>query len=232
MLEFGNIPEGSRRPLYYYIDYIKIINEDIIFDLNNVMSAIRVTVEGKDIKVWLGKQEYPYVYEKNFIEVDNYNSKYIRSTLYSNDYDKPYLRIGKIENKAGDSLFAYNRLSFKFGEALKPTKKKMFDFHESFMMNGAGGVRLFTYHDGTIYGIADGFESNKVSENPDDRQAQIFRYEIKSGTWIKDVASFERRKVFNPDGSYQLKGLIRPLTSVSYKGNLYLSGQYGNIKVI
>ena len=88
------------------------------------MSAIRVTVEGKDIKVWLGKQEYPYVYEKNFIEVDNYNSKYIRSTLYSNDYDKPYLRIGKIENKAGDSLFAYNRLSFKFGEALKPTKKK------------------------------------------------------------------------------------------------------------
>ena len=232
MLEFDNIPEGSRRPLYYYIDYIKIINEDIIFDLNNVMSAIRVTVEGKDIKVWLGKQEYPYVYEKNFIEVDNYNSKYIRSTLYSNDYDKPYLRIGKIENKAGDSLFAYNRLSFKFGESLKPTKKKVFDFHESFMMNGAGGVRLFTYHDGTIYGIADGFESNKVSENPDDRQAQVFRYEIKSGTWIKDVASFERRKVFNPDGSYQLRGLIRPLTSVSYKGNLYLSGQYGNIKVV
>lgn len=232
MIEFENIPESTRRPLYYYIDYIKILNEDIIFDLNNVMSTVRITVEGKDVKVWLGKQEYPYVYEKNFIEVDNYNSKYLRSTLYSNDYDKPYLKIGKIDNFGGDSLFAYNRLSFKFGDALKPTKTKSFDFHESFMMNGTGGVRLFTYHDGAVYGIADGFESNKVSENPDDRQAQVFRYEVSSGTWIKDVASFERRKVFNPDGSYQLRGLIRPLTSVSYKGNLYLSGQYGNIKVV
>jgi hypothetical protein len=152
--------------------------------------------------------------------------------LYSNDYDKPYLKIGKIDNFGGDSMFAYNRLSFKFGDALKPTKTKAFDFHESFMMNGTGGVRLFTYHDGAVYGIADGFESNKVSENPDDRQAQVFRYEVSSDTWIKDVASFERRKVFNPDGSYQLRGLIRPLTSVSYKGNLYLSGQYGNIKVV
>ena len=97
------------------------------------------------------------------------------------------------------------------------------------MMNGAGGVRLFNYHDGTIYGIADGFESNKVSENPDDRQSKVFYYKSDAESWFVEDVNFERKKIFDNTGNYTLYGVIRPLTAISYKGKLFLSGQYGNI---
>jgi hypothetical protein len=72
-IEFANLPELSKRPLLIDIDYIKVIDELQTFDINNEFSTIRVAVEGKDIKVWLGKQFYPYFYQKNH----NYFYKYL-----------------------------------------------------------------------------------------------------------------------------------------------------------
>ena len=231
-IEFENLPELTARPDYIYIDYIKIVNENNYFDMNNYFSTVRVGVEGRDIKVWLGKQEYPYIYEKNFLSLDNYSPKYINSLDTSTHYNKPSIKIGKIENSTDDSLFGYNRLSFYVGEVYEPVTKKIFDFHQHQKLQKSGGVRLFTYHDGTIYSIADGFDSNKVNENPDDRQCKLFKYDSTHQTWINEDITFDRKQTFNSDGTYNLYGIVRPIASISYKGILYLSGQYGNIKVI
>jgi len=231
-IEFENLPENAKRPTYLYIDYIKIVNEEKIFDLNYSFSKARVTVEDRDIKVYLGKQEYPIINAKNFINLDNYNKKYINRDLFYDSYNKPYIKFGKIENTAGNSLMAYSKMSFVIGESYSPVNKKVLDFHHSHKLPAAGGVRLFTYHDGTIYCMTDGFESNKVNVNPDDRQAKIFQYDATKQSWISENLTFERKKLFNNDGTFNLYGIVRPITAISYKGLLYMCGQYGNIKVI
>lgn len=230
-IEFANLPDLSKRPLLIDIDYIKIIDEMQAFDVNNEFSTIRVTVEGKDVKVWLGKQFYPYIYKRNFISVDNFNEKYINPDKVVNDYDKPHIRIGKVSTSNQNSLFAFSKLSYIVGENYDPLSVEVFDFHHAQQLQTAGGVRMFTYHDGTIYSITDGFISNKVNENPDDRQCNLFKYDSTFQTWLKEDITFERKQVFNTDGTYGLFGIVRPLSTISYKGVLYLSGQYGNIKV-
>ena len=79
--------------------------------------------------------------------------------------------------------------------------------------------------------MTDGFDSNKVNINPDDRQAKIFQYDSTMESWINENLTFERKKIFNNDGTYNLYGIVRPITAISYKGLLFMSGQYGNIKV-
>lgn len=71
----------------------------------------------------------------------------------------------------------------------------------------------------------------KFNVNPDDRQAKIYQYDSTTESWINENLTFERKKIFNNDGTYNLYGIVRPITAISYKGLLYMSGQYGNIKV-
>jgi hypothetical protein len=192
----------------------------------------RLVLEGKDIKVYLGSQYSPFIEMKNFITLDTYNPKYIQPTLDVEDYDKPYIRFGKLSNDAGDSMFGYQKLAFIFSQAISPVNVKTIDFHQSVKLPSTSGVRLFTYHDGTLYCATDGFISSKLSENPDDRQGKIFYYDSNSETWFLEDVPFERKKIFDNTGNYDILGIIRPLTSLSYKGRLFLSGHYGSIKTV
>ena len=74
------------------------------------------------------------------------------------------------------------------------------------------------------------FISDKISENPNDRQSKIFYYKSDSESWYLEDINFERKKIFDNAGNYNLNGVIRPLTMISYKGKLFLSGHYGSIK--
>ena len=231
-IEFVNLPESTSRPTYIDIDYIKIINEKILFDLNNSFSKVRITVEDKDIKVWLGKQSYPFINAKNFISLENYNNKYLNPDIVENNYNKQFIRFGKIDSNSGNSLFAYSGMSFYVGEAYSPISKKIFNFKNMQKLSSTGGIRFFAFHDGTIYCATDGFDSNNVNVSPDDRQSKIFAYDVNSNSWSKKDLTFERKQLFNDDGTYNLLGIVRPLNLISYKGLLYMSGQYANIKVV
>jgi hypothetical protein len=229
-IEFSNLPENNERPEEIFIDLIQIQSNEDVFDINNKLSKIRWIVEDRDIKVYLGQQKNPFIEKKNFISLDTYNSKYLDPNANSYDYDHPFIQFGKLYNDAGDSLVGYSDVSFIIGETYEPTNAKIIDFNQSVVLPSTGGVRLFTYHDGTLYCATDGFISTKVSENPNDRQSKIFYYNSNSESWSLEDITFERKKVFDNAGNYTLYGVIRPLTAISYKGKLFLSGHYGNIK--
>jgi hypothetical protein len=53
---------------------------------------------------------------------------------------------------------------------------KIIDFNQCAKLSSTNGIRLFAYHDGTLYCATDGFISSKVSENPNDRQSKLFYY--------------------------------------------------------
>jgi hypothetical protein len=228
-IEFVDLPENADRPDEIIIDLIQIQSIEDVFDINNKLSRIRWIVEDRDIKIYLGQQKNPFLEKKNFISLDTYSSKYLDSTANSFDYDHPFIQFGKIDNNAGDSLVGYSGVSFIIGEIYVPTNCKVVDFNQSVKLPSTGGVRLFTYHDGTLYCATDGFISDKISENPDDRQSKIFYYKSDSESWYLEDINFARKKIFDNAGNYNLYGVIRPLTAISYKGKLFLSGHYGNI---
>jgi len=229
-LEFSNLPDLTDRPTYIYLDSIKVASKSNLFDINNEVSSVRVNVEDRDIKLYLGNSLSPFINVKNFVSLDNYNSKYVDTNLVSSDYDKPYLKFGKLNNYADNSMFAWSKIAFAFGESLPPTTTKVVDFSVNSRLQSAGGIRLFSYHNGTLYCVTDGIISTKVSDNPDDRQAKAFKLDTDTKTWKFDQSILQRLQIDNQDGSYELYGIIRPVSVISYKGCLYLSGQYGNIK--
>jgi hypothetical protein len=229
-IEFIDLPENTNRPDVIIIDMIQIVSNEDVFDINNKLSKIRWIVEDRDIKIYLGQQRTPFIEKKNFISLDTYSEKYLDATANSYDYDHPYIQFGKIDNDAGDSLAGFSKISFVIGQAYSPTNSKVINFNQSVVLPSSGGVRLFTYHDGTLYCATDGFISDKVSDNPNDRQSKIFYYKSAAESWFLEDVTFERKKIFDSSGNYTLYGVIRPLTMISYKGKLFLSGHYGNIK--
>ena len=229
-IEFVDLPENNDRPDEILIDLIQIQSNEDVFDINNKLSKIRWIVEDRDIKVYLGQQKNPFIEKKNFISLDTYSPKYLDPNANSYDYDHPFIQFGKLNNDAGNSLVGYSDISFIIGEKYEPTNVKTIDFNQSVVLSSTGGVRLFTYHDGTLYCATDGFISDKISDNPNDRQSKIFYYNSTAESWFLEDVTFERKKVFDNTGNYTLYGVIRPLTAISYKGKLFLSGHYGNIK--
>jgi len=229
-IEFVDLPENNDRPDEILIDLIQIQSNEDVFDINNKLSKIRWIVEDRDIKIYLGQQKNPFIEKKNFISLDTYNSKYLDPNANSYDYDHPYIQFGKLNNYGGNSLVGYSDIAFIIGETYSPTNCKVIDFNQSVVLPSTSGVRLFVYHDGTLYCATDGFISNKVSHNPNDRQSKIFYYNSNAESWFLEDITFERKKVFDNAGNYTLYGVIRPLTAISYKGKLFLSGHYGNIK--
>lgn len=230
MIKFRNLPILAYRPGNIKIDYIQILSDDDVFDLNSTLSTVRIGVDGRDIKVWLGNQRTPFLDIKNFISFNAYSAKYTSTTATTADYEVPLIKFGKLNNYAGESLVGFSRISFVTGAVYSPISNKIQDFTLSTKLPSTGGVRLFTYHNGTLYCTTDGIVSYKLSDSPEDRQIKLFTYNSNEDFWIEEEASFERKTINNSDGTYQLYGVVRPLTSISYKGVLYVSGQYGNIK--
>ncbi len=219
-IEVEGLPEQDKRPLGIYIDYVQFVNKDSYFDVNLFPSKVRITTQDKDIQVWLGNQTFPTISMKNFVVADTFKTSVA-------DYDVPKIKIGKLSPENDQSLFGYTMLRFIAGETYNPTSKKVLELHNTVRFPSAGGVRILTYHDGALYAICDGMNTNKISDNPDDRQIKIFKYEPANETWKKEEAQFIRKLDSNTG---DILGIIRALTAKSYNQSLYLSGQYGSIK--
>ena len=219
-IELEGLPEQDKRPLNAYIDYIQFVNTDSCFNINLKPSNVRITTQDKDIQIWLGNQTYPAINMKNFVIADTYKTSVA-------DYDAPKIKIGKLSTENDTSIFGYTRLRFIAGETYNPTSKKILELHNTTRFPSSGGVRVLTFHDGALYAVCDGMNTNKISDNPDDRQIKIFKYEATNETWKKEEAQFIR-KIDSNTGD--ILGIIRALTAKSYNQSLYLSGQYGSIK--
>lgn len=219
-IELEGLPEQDKRPLNAYIDYIQFVNTDSFFNINLFPSNVRITTQDKDIQIWLGNQTYPTINMKNFVIADTYKTSVA-------DYDAPKIKIGKLSPENDESLFGYTRLRFIAGGTYNPTSKKILELHNTVKFPSAGGVRVLTFHDGALYAVCDGINTNKISDNPDDRQIKIFKYDASNETWKKEEAQFIRKLDSNTG---DILGIIRALTAKSYNQSLYLSGQYGSIK--
>lgn len=203
---------GASRP-YVDVDYVALVSDELAPNFADNFTQVRVAVEGRDVKVWLGKSEQPLLNEINFL------------TLPTTQME---IRFGKIDILQAASTWGWGYLQFVVGgsaaERLNrtPTKRIIYDFALQQRLPSAGGVRCLVNYQGSAWALTDGISEMKISDNPNDRAAKTFEYIAEQETW----------SMREPPCPKEIsgKGLIHPLAATSYYGTLIVTGERGNIR--
>jgi hypothetical protein len=213
-IEISGMEEGigAERP-FIDIDYLALVSDDIAPNLSDNLTPIRLAVEGKDVKVWVGKSEQPLLNEINFL------------TLESSEME---IRFGKIDSNAEPSMWSWGYVQFTVGgtesERLKwaPLQKVVYDFNLQHRFPSTGGVRCLTNYQGSAWALTDGISNMKISDNPNDRAIKAFEYISEHETWRLQDSPCPRET----NGM----GITRPFAATSYYGTLVVAGERRNIQ--
>lgn len=204
-LKFEDLPEGASRP-NISIDYIAIVTDSGNHEISREFTPVRIGVNDRSVKVWVGKYENPLIDEDNFLS--------LASTSLQ-------LRFGKTVQNESASTWAYNSLRYHVGAVFPPVIRDVKDFHVSYRFNSTGGVRKFVEHQGSIWCLTDGFYTKKIADNPYDHAFKAWSYYPEQQVW-----KYEDPQPDKFSGGY---GIIRPLAAASYKENLLVAGHRGVI---
>ena len=204
-IKIDDLPDGASRP-NMLIDYIAIVTESGNYDISTDFTPVRVGIDDRAVKVWVGKYENPLIDEDNFL------------SLSSNILQ---LRFGKTVQNEGNSTWAYSALRYYVGDVVPPVVRDINDFHISYRFNSTGAVRKFVKHQGGIWCLTDGFYTKKIADNPYDHVFKAWSYYAEQQVW----------KYEDPQPSKFINGygVVRPLAAVSYKENLLVAGHRGII---
>lgn len=203
--------QGAERP-FIDVDYLALVSDELAPNFSDNLTPVRVAVEGKDVKVWLGNSEQPLLNEVNFL------------TLPSSQME---IRFGKIDADADASMWAWGYVQFVVGgtdeERLNwaPIRRVIYDFNLQHRLPSTGGVRCLTNYQGTAWALTDGISELKIADNPNDRAAKTFEYVSEHETW----------RLQDPPCPREAGGLgmVRPLSALSYYGTLVVAGERENI---
>jgi hypothetical protein len=215
-IEISGIEEGDdvTRP-YIDVDYLALVADELTPNFSNNLTPVRVAVEGKDVKVWLGKSEQPILNEINFLELSTSQME---------------IRFGKIDASAAASMWSWGYVQFIVGgtdeQRLKwaPIRKVIHDFNLQYRFPSTGGVRCLTSYQGTTWALTDGLSTMKISDNPDDRAAKAFEYVESLEEWRLQAPPCPRES----NG----QGMVRPYAALSYYGTLVVTGERSNIRYV
>lgn len=207
----GLTDEGDRP--YIDVDYVALVADEQAPNFADNFTQVRVAVEGRDVKVWLGKSEQPLLNEVNFLTLPTSNME---------------VRFGKIDADATPSTWGWGYIQFVVGgneeERLlrAPTKRIIYDFNLQHRFPSTGGVRRLVNYQGTAWALTDGISEMKISDNPNDRAAKTFEYVPEYESWRLQEPACPRETSGH--------GLIRPLAASSFYGTLVVTGERGNIR--
>jgi hypothetical protein len=204
------LPESDLRPDSIDVDYIAIASNSVSSSIRDNLTPIRLAVTGRNVKVFVGKDESPLIEENQFLALPN---------------ARRFVRFGKIDTAEPSSIWGWGNLRYLAGEALPPVQRDIYDFHLTWRLPSAGGARVLVSHDGTAHVLSDGVYTNQRADNPDDRQIKLFAYNSDTETWKLESPSPNRSVV---DSS--LLGITRPFDAASVRGSLFVLGQRSNIR--
>jgi hypothetical protein len=209
-IEIVGLPESSLRPDSIDIDYIAIASNSVSASIRDNLTPIRIAVTGRNVKVFVGKDESPLIEENQFLALPN---------------ARRFVRFGKINTSETSSIWGWGNLRYLAGDALAPVQRDIYDFHLAWRLPSAGGARVLVAHDGTAHVLSDGVYTNKRGDNPDDRQIKLFAYNSDTETWQLESSSPHRSVVDS-----NLLGITRPFDATSFRGSLFVLGQRSNIR--
>jgi hypothetical protein len=203
-LKVEDIPENNRPNID--IDYIAVITETGYSDVTRDLTSVRVAVDGRNIRVWVGKTIHPIIEQENFLSLET---------------DLLQLRFGKTKINEAASTWLYSDLKYAVGIDIGPVSIDSKPFSCAYRFPSSGGVRKLVSHQGSVWTLTDGYYTFKIADNPDDHAFKAWSYIPEEETWRYEDPSTPRFT-----GGL---GIVRPLAAVSYNDNLLISGHRGNI---
>ena len=206
-LEVSGLPEGPFRPRYAYIDFIAIVSDSAEVQIKDNLTPIRVGVEGRTLKVWVGKTFFPKINEDLFLSLPT---------------DSVRLRFGKIDPNEGPSTWAWGGVAFSTDLPTAPAYRDELKWALQWRFGSTGGVRCLLNHQGTAYALTDGIREMRKADSPEDRAIKAWTYEVNTESWRLDLPSTPREL----DGT----GTTRALAAIDFRGTLIVSGQQANIR--
>lgn len=213
-IEVAGLEEGidAVRP-YIDIDYVALVADEMAPNFADNFTPVRVVVEGRDVKVWIGQSEQPLLNEVKFL------------TLPTQQME---IRFGKISPEENVSTWGWGYVQFTVGgteeeRALwSPTKRVINDFSLQQRLPSTGGVCCLLNYQGSAWALTNGISEMKISDNPDDRIAKTFEYVADSDAW----------RLREPPCPRETSGysLIHPFAAISYYGTMIVTGERSNIR--
>lgn len=203
-LKIEDIPENNRPNID--IDYIAVVTETGYSDVTRDLTGVRVAVDGRNIRVWVGKTIHPIIEQENFLSLET---------------DLLQLRFGKTKINEAASTWLYSGLKYSVGIDIGPVSIDIKPFTCAYRFPSSGGVRKLVSHQGSVWTLTDGYYTFKIADNPDDHAFKAWSYIPEEETWRYEDPSTPRFT-----GGL---GIVRPLAAVSYNDNLLISGHRGNI---
>lgn len=203
-LKIEDIPENNRPNID--IDYIAVVTETGYSDITRELTSVRVAVNNRQLRVWVGKTIHPIIEQDNFLSLET---------------EILQLRFGKTKINEAASTWLFGDLKYSIGINIGPVSIDTKPFSCAYRFPSSGGVRNLVNHQGSVWALTDGYYTFKIADNPDDHAFKAWSYIPEEETW-----RYEEPPTPRFTGGL---GIVRPLTSISYNDNLLISGHRGNI---
>ena len=203
-LKVEDIPEGNRPNID--IDYVAVVTETGYSNVSRELTNVRVAVDGRNLRVWVGKTIHPIIEQNNFLSLET---------------DLLQLRFGKTKINEASSTWLYGDLRYSVGIDIGPVTIDTKPFTCAYRFPSSGGVRKLVSHQGSVWALTDGYYTFKIADNPDDHAFKAWSYIPEEEAW-----RYEDPPTPRFTGGV---GIVRPLAAISYNDNLLIAGQRGNI---
>ena len=195
-----------RVPANCKIDYIAIAGDDFSVNFRDNLTPVRVGVEGRRLKVWVGRTETPFIDQPLFLTLPTSLMQF---------------QFGKIDINEPASTWGYSRLKYLTGKVCAPVARNVQDFSLLWRFPSTGGVRTMLNHNGTAWALTDGSYQMRIADNPDDRGSKCFVWLPDKQVFMPEIPPYPRKS----DGT----GVIRPLFGISFRNTLVVGGQHGQL---
>lgn len=175
-IDFINLSPTVDNNSAIYIDYIAVVSDAMQSNITQQLTPIRVGVDDKDVKIWVGKNELPIVDSNDFLATST-TKKYIKfGKLYNSksDYDP-----SEIVSNEPASNWAYSKIKFASNIIEPPVSREIHDFHLKSLLPNTGGISTMFMCRGTIWAASTGINS-PITFN---QCAKIYKFNPMTECW-------------------------------------------------
>ena len=227
-IQFDNLPEGieiinsKNMRQNIYVDYVAVVDElDIIepIDITNNLVPIRVVVtytadySNNNIKIYIGKTEYAFIDENDFLSAHTLNKEIIFGKLNIFNYEMDNTITDRTVVESG-STWGYGQFRFCPNSIESPVGRKETNFIKQCMLQSTGSPTHIVNYRNTAWAVTEGVVNTNTIQDPSMTHIKVFAFNPNTEVWEEKTSELSR---------YQCS-LQKALVATPYKSQLVLAG--------
>ncbi|MBS1722319.1 MAG: hypothetical protein JSS66_04845 [Armatimonadetes bacterium] len=184
------------------VDFISVNTEQGSNNISDNFTPVRIGVNGRDLKIWVGRTETPLVNSSDFLGWPTQKSEIV---------------FGKTNTSEAACTFGWSYAKFIAGSVVTPVSYEVKDFGLMWRFPSSGGVTHLVPYQGALWALCAGISDYMFADNPDDRTIHAFSYNRQQEFWKTEPPRLPR------DGT--TNGFVRAVTACQYRNSLVLCAE-------